>query len=87
MSHSWRINCINGRWRHRLDWSNWDDVTKGGGKVAVVGCYVCKEVVEDFTTSSYRLTGGGPVVGRVCVDCAQKPTAEEQAALEQYQEE
>ena len=52
--------------------------------MALVVCKVCANLVEDFTTSSYRLPGG-EVKGRVCVDCAQTPTAKEQAELEQYQ--
>lgn len=51
----------------------------------LVPCYTCSNTVEDFTTSSYRLTGGGPVVGRVCVDCAQGPTAEEQAKQDKHE--
>ena len=42
--------------------------------MALVVCKVCANLVEDFNTSSYRLPGG-EVKGRVCVDCAQTPTA------------
>lgn len=51
--------------------------------MALVPCFHCNRVVEDFTTSSYRLVG--PHVARICADCAQGVSAEEQADYEQYQ--
>lgn len=50
----------------------------------MTSCYICKEEHEGFTMSSYRLEGGGPVVGAICVSCGQTPTAEEQARIDAY---